>query len=166
MNTILLLLNFLFCLYDVDFSACELDLAVADREKGEVPAHCRTMILPALAISPAYSLTLLYFGLLSLPFLVDPCPFLCAIKLTSLFLLLQSFCFSQNQHSNNGRTDCPIVFCKKPWVLLFGFDDCLHLRKRDHTFGSQLDFTLRVDKEAAGDAVYKIVRPGHSRLVG
>jgi hypothetical protein len=39
MNAILLLSGILFYLDDVDFSTGELNLAVADCEKGEVPAH-------------------------------------------------------------------------------------------------------------------------------
>ncbi len=46
--------------------------------KNFVP-HWRTIIEPAFASCPAKSLTPLNFGLLSLPFLEEPCPFLCAI---------------------------------------------------------------------------------------
>ena len=46
--------------------------------KNFVP-HCRTMMEPAFTDWPPNSFTLLYCGLLSRPFLEEPCPFLCAI---------------------------------------------------------------------------------------
>jgi hypothetical protein len=46
--------------------------------KNFVP-HCRTIIEPVLTVWPPNVFTPLYFGLPSLPFFVEPCPFLCAI---------------------------------------------------------------------------------------
>ena len=52
--------------------------------KNFVP-HCRTRIEPGLAVWPAYIFTPRYCGLLSRPFLEEPCPFLCAMALPSGF---------------------------------------------------------------------------------
>jgi hypothetical protein len=43
--------------------------------KNFVP-HCRTIIEPAETVWPAYNFIPRYCGLLSLPFLEEPCPFL------------------------------------------------------------------------------------------
>ena len=49
---------------------------------------------------------------------------------------------------------------------MFCFDDCLHLGQGNQAFGREFDFALRVNEETAGNAVYKIIRPGHSFRAG
>jgi len=81
--------------------------------KNFVP-HCRMIIEPAVAFWPPYSFTPLYWGLLSRPFLEEPCPFLCAIAMLPLNQTLITISISSQLDQKidfsylKGR--CPAIF--------------------------------------------------------